>query len=596
MELTNDQITNFLEALRYFETIPSANQYGQIQRTTLFGLFEKIIPNFKKPENDIPETIQRKITEARGYLTEWQGKMQAGEKVEVPGNYAPATKAVEKNQNLVNLVNQGLTPQTQENFDQEIQEVIAEPSAQPISKTPSPEAPQAQAPTTQTSPPPSGGGGARRALRLLGRGLGQAVKNVAAYIGGFIGSALGPVGAVIGSTVGRAVGWVVNKTASFVKKHWKKLTAAAVGGFIFFGARGALAFTSFSLLAGIVAPILAPMVAAVLIGLAVLIALIMLIINSGAYLVPPAPESSLVSGSTVIESPYISITKVANPVGPFDNTDLNGPLQITYTVTVGAKKGALTNLRFENDCEVIKEGAAPPCSAPVPAEVLDEEQIPTTISGTNPFSFSYTVEYGTGFEDSLILDTFTVTADAPEQINAKAAAVASIVIGTPPTQCYVFKGFSATHQANLVGAAAQLSQNYPGLMAKVCSRGPVNVIYDVNTNPGGWGYFDGTNIRLNGKGPSLTSVTEALYILSHESGHKLIAIQSALFRAYVNYPGIEKPLCSYGNTTAYTEAFSEAIALYVTRDQSGQWRSHCSGTFQTKYPRNWQFVNDILIR
>jgi len=198
----------------------------------------------------------------------------------------------------------------------------------------------------------------------------------------------------------------------------------AAGGFRALGANaGGLVETFMAGITGVFLPaIIVPAIIASF-SIPLFIALTLFIINSGAYIVPP--QAGLVPG--LIESPYIGINKTANPPGPFGNGDL--PITIEYTVEVIAKKGTLTNIEFEDTCEVIKENSAPNCpSANIP-------EAPQIISPVEPFSFSYSIEYGPGFTDSFVIDTFTVTANASEQAGAQSATSVSIKIGSPPEDC-----------------------------------------------------------------------------------------------------------------------------------------------------------------
>lgn len=164
-----------------------------------------------------------------------------------------------------------------------------------------------------------------------------------------------------------------------------------------------------------------------LLAFPIVVTLILIIINSGAYIVPTAPLEAG-AGQTIV-SPYISVTKVANPPGPFENSDL--PLTVEYTVTIGAKKSALTNVSIGYECSVIKENSNPTCPPPDPA-------IPTsfaTIDPSSPVSFTYSHTYDQKYSDTFVTDTITVTADAIEQSNAQAAGSATIKIGKPPEDC-----------------------------------------------------------------------------------------------------------------------------------------------------------------
>ena len=163
----------------------------------------------------------------------------------------------------------------------------------------------------------------------------------------------------------------------------------------------------------------------------ILIALILFIINSGAYVVPPSLNSTNsvigLGGSTV--SPYIGVTKVADPSGPFDNGD-EKLKKIHYTITITAKKGTLTNITVQNVCQTIREQGNTSCGAPTPTD------IPQTIDSGGHRTFEYDQDYsGEQFKDSFVNDTFTVTADTPDQNTATASTNAIVKIGKPPEDC-----------------------------------------------------------------------------------------------------------------------------------------------------------------
>lgn len=168
-----------------------------------------------------------------------------------------------------------------------------------------------------------------------------------------------------------------------------------------------------------------PILVAIII-LPVIVAFILFIINSGAYIVPP---TGALAG---LQNPYIGIEKTANPAGPFVNSDIPSKTKVTYTVTVTAKKGPLTNIIFKDECKVIKNGLSPPC--PTPSEPTPTP--PASISPSSPFTFSYVLDFNSHtYDDSAIVNTFTVTADAIDQTGITFASSASVVIGNPPMEC-----------------------------------------------------------------------------------------------------------------------------------------------------------------
>ena len=267
-----------------------------------------------------------------------------------------------------------------------------------------------------------------------------------------LGTAVAPG---VGTAVSLAVGWLVDKAKdlfSLVTRNAPKV-AIGLGAFLFgtgfvlnsgllMGTGGLVGFGGLVGQAGGVGPALSqaggfassvisgitslavtsiatPLIVA-LISIPVLVAIILFIINSGAYMVPP-------SASQFAESPYIDIEKTPNPPGPFKNPPPS--VSVNYTIKIKAKKGTLTNIRFQYECRVVGSGGKTPCPS------VQTPEAPKQISPTETFSFSYGANYDASFKDSIIVDTFTVTADAPDQKGATAVTSASVVIGNPPIDC-----------------------------------------------------------------------------------------------------------------------------------------------------------------
>jgi len=274
-----------------------------------------------------------------------------------------------------------------------------------------------------------------------------------------------------GGWVGAAIGWIVSDVlVKLIEKiNWPKIkkwfqenglaiagvagvTAAlafgavpgvviGVGTAVVLGGAGALVTGAFGMIGFIgrsIGVAIATPVIVTLLVLPPLVAFIMLIINNSAYLVPP--QASTFQN---IVSPYMDVVKTPIPSGPFQNSDL--PLTVEYKITIRAKKSALSNVRIGYECSVIKEGLSEVCPAPIPVISADSDSlnttstIPTTvdfISPTSAFSFSYKQEYPNGrFEDTLVSDTITVTADVPEELGVKASGSAGVKIGNPPDTC-----------------------------------------------------------------------------------------------------------------------------------------------------------------
>jgi len=272
----------------------------------------------------------------------------------------------------------------------------------------------------------------------------------------------------LGALVGLVVGWVVdkvlgplfNKITDFISQNkWvlaipfvaaglflglPLLTVGGLimGGLLLAGGAGLTLSSAATGISGVLTSILSLAVTSIatpliviLISIPLIVAIVLFIINSGAYIVPPKLG---ISGA--IESPYIGVEKEIVKVLDKDNREINIeteeisndrlPIKVSYKVNVKAKKGTLTNITFENSCRVTKDGPPPTCAAPTPSET------PDFISPVEDFVFEYEKDYETpGYQDSFVADVFTVTADAPEQKGAVAATSAVVKIGEPPEEC-----------------------------------------------------------------------------------------------------------------------------------------------------------------
>jgi hypothetical protein len=449
--------------------------------------------------------------------------------------------------------------------------------------------------------------------QLLGKLSAKAVSGLAGKAAGAVtakaaGAGIGTaVGGPVGSAVGYAVGWISNKVVGkaldFLREHrdvaYALLFVPVAGAGLIFGIPvltvaggvgmavsltggtgaavsgigGALGSFFGALPSLFVTAIATPVIVA-LISIPVIVALILFIINSGAYIVPPLPSSA------VAENPYIGVVKEVEPAGPFENSDL--PISVTYTITVTAKRGTLTNVSFEHKCEVLGENSNTSCPAPLP------DTTPTEISSVKPFVYSYSQTYsGSSYQDSLVTNSFTVSADAPEAKGQSATGLASIIIGNPPTGCYNVAGsWPSGERGSILAAISNLIGRAPTYVARVCAAySQVNLYYDPPKVCGAWGCAPGGNtIYFNSRG--LTNLRNATFILAHESAHVLSYGNGSIFQAYRAYPGTlgELPVCSYGGSSD-AEGFAEAIANYVVSS------SCLSGN-----PNNIEFVEKYIFR
>lgn len=234
-------------------------------------------------------------------------------------------------------------------------------------------------------------------------------------------------GALIGATIGVGAALGLGLSPVFGALGGGTIGAASGGAGGLSGAASSLGQGAMAVISGLGTATLGAFaipLAVALIAVPIIVALILFIINSSAYLVPPG--TGVIPG--VIISPYIDVTKTVKPSQRISNDDL--PATVEYIVKISAKKGSLTNIRVQNKYIVSASTAAAPNP---PEDVLNS--IPQTITTTDKYSFSYNLELGEEYKDSIITDTVTVTADSPEQQGAVASANVSLVIGTPQVDC-----------------------------------------------------------------------------------------------------------------------------------------------------------------
>lgn len=255
--------------------------------------------------------------------------------------------------------------------------------------------------------------------------IGKTVGAIGAKIGAVLGNIIPipVIGALIGAIIGAISSWIVEKFLPLLKKIKNGAKNVAKGAVA--TASAIILFPFILFVSSITLPLLI-----VLIALPISIAIIMFIINSGAYIVPP--KISTLIGT---DSPYIEITKTANPVGPFKNGDL--PLTVEYTVEIKAKKSGFTNIQIIDNCTVTKKNSSPACPAlDSGTKIPSGDEIPDSITTSESFSFKYKRTYTSPtFIDSLVIDTISVVADVPEQKGVQSSSSAIVKIGNPPEQC-----------------------------------------------------------------------------------------------------------------------------------------------------------------
>ena len=418
----------------------------------------------------------------------------------------------------------------------------------------------------------SGRSSVRQGVKKAGAAAGAAIGNAVAPV---VGTALGKVGAWVGDLAGQAI----TDPVAFLKRMAKY--AAVVIAYL--------------------AAVATTWILEIIVGLVLLIftvIIILFIINSGAYIVPPGGFTQ--RG----ENAYIRVTKTADPSGPFDNSWNNQNRTINYTITIYALQGSLTDISFNYSCNVISEN---PKSCPAPQGIAAGGQNytsmppspPSIITASEPFVITYhtTLRAG-GYYDSLITDTFSITATVNGE-RTTASGSKSIIIGNPPLGCFELTSDFPDNYASVLNAAiAAITANHPGYVAKLCEGGTILI---------GWGqgivapYYcgwhvhgslgDGVDIYLNAN--CLQDPDNAEFIVGHESGHHFASVHPDIYSLYELSPAYNDIICSYPvNPHPKSEDFAEMIGMYINDNTRG---ATCFGNnFCSSYPQSCQFARGTI--
>jgi hypothetical protein len=335
-----------------------------------------------------------------------------------------------------------------------------------------------------------------------------------------------------------------------------------------------------------------------IVGFIFLAIVILFIINSGAYVVPPG-------GFTQVgENPYIKVVKMSDAPLSVDNSWNNQDNVVTYTITVSALEGTLSNISFNYSCNVISEN---PKSCPAPQDIIAGGQslaampptAPSQITSTTPYIITYKTTIRRGaYNDSLITDSFTVTASPGGQDLQTVSGSRSLRIGNPPTGCFKLvdeDSWPDNYRSNILSAISNIISDHMTYVVKVCGAGDINIQYD-STPQGYWGYhLHGGDVDIILYSGGLQSVSRAEFIVAHESAHHLGWITD-LYDTYLNTPGLGQ-ICSYPTypNEPPSEDFAEMIGQYVndTVSNCGCFVSGC-GSFQSSYPNHYEFARSII--
>lgn len=434
-------------------------------------------------------------------------------------------------------------------------------------------------------------------------------------------AALGSWATPVGMAISAAIGWVIGKVLE--KINWPKvkkwfqengpvlasvaglgalaLGGPAVGGLVLLGGLaatgtlGTFAMGAFGVLGFIgrsVGIAIATPVIVTLLVIPPIVAFIMLVINNSAYLVPPFSSSS----STGADNPYLLVTKTAEP------SKISNPTSkttVTYTVSIKALKTALTNIKIvSTECTVTSKTKSSVC----PPENIPEIDPTLSISPTSPYTFTFTVDYGSFYKDSLIYDSIEISADSTEQAGITTSGSATLCIGDCPTDCVKVSDNAQKWPSNLrsnsENALSKLSSKYQGFMSKVCSKNEeINLCYNPpQISPGYFAWHVHNNkcdVYFNEKG--VGNDRNASFLITHELTHHVQKINSGSINQYKNSGAwseiSSQGFCTYSDTEgSITESMAEANGLFVSIPSWGS----CVSNYKNLYPKNYMFAKKFM--
>ncbi|MFC1625578.1 hypothetical protein ACFL1Q_00850 [Patescibacteria group bacterium] len=166
----------------------------------------------------------------------------------------------------------------------------------------------------------------------------------------------------------------------------------------------------------------------------ILVALILFIINSGAYIVPPSFGDLNLGGFT---SPYVDVQKTASTTEPLENSALTNGKEIIYTITIKPKKGSLSNVQLSYDCQVISNSNNSCPQIDIEEAYKDVFSKPLDTLSATGITFTYKSNYDSSFVDSAIIDSVKLSAVSSDNSTVSTETSYSLTFGSPPITCPV---------------------------------------------------------------------------------------------------------------------------------------------------------------
>lgn len=163
--------------------------------------------------------------------------------------------------------------------------------------------------------------------------------------------------------------------------------------------------------------------------------IILIIINSSAYVYPPGTGVNSGAPPGLIQSEYVNITKTAD-ADRIEN--ISGSKTINYTVKIVAKKDSFTIKNITNNYSVI--GGASPQKIVSPADAFSPYIGKAVVSG-DTVTISYSINLNETHNNSLVEDIVTVNITTTNQEDSTASTSHVLTVGTPPIDCPIPGGY-----------------------------------------------------------------------------------------------------------------------------------------------------------
>lgn len=306
------------------------------------------------------------------------------------------------------------------------------------------------------------------------------------------------------------------------------------------------------------------------------------------------------------ENQFFTLSKTSNPQ-KLDNNDL--PHDITFNITLTAKETKLTNIHVTDQLKVQtksndflvtqdKNGKpiSPPCADTTPTELEPNQSWNcqfVMVADKNPPERN--------FSDSFVANTVTVTTTPEGKTEITDSAVATVVIGNPPTICAIFEiqGPWSNDEKKSIDEVCKTLDRSPKIISLLQKAGTIYLIRvaDGSLGSGVCGTVNGANtisISCN-----MANVVFAKYVIIHELGHVLGNYNGAAYNAFIGVYNQEGLMPTYPFADGgSSESFAEMIADFVISKSYNypprSWSNYPGGPWDFSPPQNGytSFKND----